>query len=1446
MHRDATVWTIVTALAVGMCASENVSADESSILQEIQKRDLDDLRHLRTARKKIEDAGVELETWQRIGPFRNQPPLLNWMENTESSFAHRYEAEADLLAGGNPPTEKTYPAPNFPSTPDAVRRWTAHPEWIDGYLCDLPRGPAPSAGETQYVYRSFTAKKPVIVELEFAVRSPESDRRENYPNMEHWRRQARYRCWLNGKEILAYDGRDPIPRATKLELKAGVNHFFTKLTNNRHSYGFSFAIVGLHPTPRRPGTHEQPWRPFQSYRVGDLPYCRETEDATQSALGTNWGDALFAWAESYRTRRGESNGADIVIADFEGPDYGDWKVTGEALGPGPAQGTLPPQMEVTGFQGTGLVNTYFKGDGTTGTLTSPPVKIERPFVNFLIGGGGYKGKTCINLLVDEKMVRTATGPNVVPGGHEKLAWRTWDVSELIGKEAVFQIVDQFTGGWGHINVDQITLSGRRAGIGAEEPVIWALLRQKFTDATSRFEIELTEPATGGIFWSRYLSSADRAEAEKALADYYLTQLAAMVGKSRPQILETLDAVSEPGGRGSGRAETVGQPGSAGASPSRTSVLKCPPGIASNAKDYAEKVRSAYFTACRYRESLARLRSFRHVHTPMPGIEAAARDSRGRIVTPMEVNLEQYPESAEGRRHRIRVETLGSEIESLLETLVETGELRVAEVLNLNDRIEQMWTEEIRALPPVVFLQRPSYRYDALQFTLNGAAPASIRVFEPSAGKVRTLFDDSQLRAHDMTLSWDGQTVFIGGGGSVAEVGIDGKGYRIITRGQSPTEMPDGQIVFFDDVEGISPCKGGGPRRLLFTTDRDGSHRKVVSANLTIDTTPQIMNDGRVVFCRWDYGVNKNVFNRHGIWVQNPDGTALDLFFGNTIIDPFAFYRPRQIPGRPEVVCTFGTHHNHNAGLVGLVWQGAGREGGDGVGFERITHDTASVGDACPHWAYQDPYPLNEQLFLVSYGGTPDRNVAIYLLDRFGNKKCIFEPTDNLGAFCPQPFVPRERPQSISQQANNPEWQPVDLDEQLLTDPDWSQKAVLTLQDVYRGIEPQVQRGRVKHLAVMEQVVHTTPRGGAIGVGTIFYVNRLVGLVPVEADGSAHFEVPALRSLYFHALDADGKMLMTMGSDMHAMPGERRSCVGCHEGRMTVSAPEAGLTPLALDKPPARPTMPDWGTNGIIEYEAVVQPVLDKYCAKCHSGPTPDGGLDLSGSRTTVYNMSYMELADKALVHFVPGTGRTHAQPSADYDEQAPLSRGTLLSKLTPYIEDPEHSKATIPWEDRYRIYCWIDANVPFYSHYTQMSPTILTDHARQDLHSVYKNRCANCHDRRPRKDAITWLSQYNTWVHSGPRPGQWGITESGMRVRHLNLTNPEHSLSLQAPLAKSAGGLQLCVPADGEPIFHDKNDPDYGRMLKALIDGVVRRDQPGVRELLQEREPSRLRVAGSK
>ena len=134
-------------------------------------------------------------------------------------------------------------------------------------------------------------------------------------------------------------------------------------------------------------------------------------------------------------------------------DYAGWTITGTAFGKGPAHGTQPGQQPVSGFVGHGLVNTFLDGDAPQGTATSKKFRIQRPYVGFLIGGGSHRHETCVNLLVDGKVVRTATGKD-----REALEPASWDVSDFQGKEAVIEIVDRSSGGWGHINMDQIIFS----------------------------------------------------------------------------------------------------------------------------------------------------------------------------------------------------------------------------------------------------------------------------------------------------------------------------------------------------------------------------------------------------------------------------------------------------------------------------------------------------------------------------------------------------------------------------------------------------------------------------------------------------------------------------------------------------------------------------------------------------------------------------------------------------------------------------------------------------------------------------------------------------------------------------------------------------------------------------------------------------------------------------
>jgi serine/threonine protein kinase len=139
-----------------------------------------------------------------------------------------------------------------------------------------------------------------------------------------------------------------------------------------------------------------------------------------------------------------------VFEDFESGTYGQWKATGNAFGKRPATGAFLWQGRVTGFGGKYLVNSFHGGDWSTGTLTSPEFTIRRPYIQFRVGGGKHPGKACINLLIDGRVVRSATGKN-----RERLEWASWEVKAFRGYKGTIEIVDFVKSRWGHILVDDI-------------------------------------------------------------------------------------------------------------------------------------------------------------------------------------------------------------------------------------------------------------------------------------------------------------------------------------------------------------------------------------------------------------------------------------------------------------------------------------------------------------------------------------------------------------------------------------------------------------------------------------------------------------------------------------------------------------------------------------------------------------------------------------------------------------------------------------------------------------------------------------------------------------------------------------------------------------------------------------------------------------------------------
>jgi hypothetical protein len=524
-------------------------------------------------------------------------------------------------------------------------------------------------------------------------------------------------------------------------------------------------------------------------------------------------------------------------------------------------------------------------------------------------------------------------------------------------------------------------------------------------------------------------------------------------------------------------------------------------------------------------------------------------------------------------------------------------------------------------------------------------------------------------------------------------------------------------------------------------------------------------------------------------------------------------------------------------VVGLLWNRLGIEAPRGVGFRFLTPEYPTYFDDNFWHGYVDPHPLNEHELLVSYGGDVGNKNRLYWLDTRGNRTCIWEESGELGCFNPLALRPRQRPPVIPPSASPAEFAHVDPVVANIV-PDDSIQGTYLLSDVYQGLRQTVARGEIKALQIMELVPKTRIHTGGyawnisptIGRGT-FYVRRLIGTVPVEDDGSAYFSAPALRDISFNVLDAEGRVIQKMGSSTHIMPAEQQSCIGCHEHRGH-APPAESIVAHAARRPPSIPHRPDWGTRGIIDYVHVVQPVWDQHCVRCHGGPRPDGSLDLSGDKTRYFNMSYDMLIDRGLVHHIPQNG-------ADQDLTTPRGNGSLASRLVleRYLE-PDHHEVRLSADDFQRVYTWIDANVPYYHTYLYTDGDVNGARCRwyddlsdgwfqREFAPVFMRRCFECHQREV-DISDAWLGRRSVTVTSDV----WSditLMDQGLQIEssvatfgpeyRINLTHPEWSQMLTAPLAKEAGGLEFCRTASGEPVFRDTTDSDYRAILDALQTG---------------------------
>jgi len=458
-----------------------------------------------------------------------------------------------------------------------------------------------------------------------------------------------------------------------------------------------------------------------------------------------------------------------------------------------------------------------------------------------------------------------------------------------------------------------------------------------------------------------------------------------------------------------------------------------------------------------------------------------------------------------------------------------------------------------------------------------------------------------------------------------EMNLDGTGVRRLTDSDyddvDPIYLPDGHIIF-TTTRGNSHVRCGPfiYSYILARCDADGSNVYLISYNGEPDFVPALLNDGRVIYSRWEYS-DKPLWRLQKLWTTNQDGTGTAHFWGNQSPWPDHLSEPRPIPGSRRVMFSGVGHHDWWSGSIGIIDPDKGRDYPHGL--TKVTADlrwpecslppddpreAADYHSSGRFTGYKTAYPLSEEDFLVSARGEGGK-FRLYLMDVYGNRELIYEGAHNVLHAIPvkaRPVPP--------QQADRVAWPGTGKDRKPV------ESGVFFSADVYQGVS-ELPRGIVKHLRVFQLDYKTystwkkTYRHSGPPVSIIQEegVKRILSEVPVEADGSVCFKAPAGRSLFFQLLDENRRCLQTMRSFTGLMPGERRGCVGCHELHSTTpqqagtvasglssSPPQAAL---ALLRPPTDLSPPPWGAESI-SYERFAQPVLDRYCVKCHQGKAP--------------------------------------------------------------------------------------------------------------------------------------------------------------------------------------------------------------------------------------------------
>ncbi|MBQ6615265.1 MAG: discoidin domain-containing protein [Thermoguttaceae bacterium] len=567
---------------------------------------------------------------------------------------------------------------------------------------------------------------------------------------------------------------------------------------------------------------------------------------------------------------------------------------------------------------------------------------------------------------------------------------------------------------------------------------------------------------------------------------------------------------------------------------------------------------------------------------------------------------------------------------------------------------------------------------------------------------------------------------------------EGQGYASEKAGFEDTHVQSGtdlvgRIAFISERRGgYLRCGRQCPNFTVFDMNPDGTYMRCLSYHETNEWAPVVSHDGKIVWTRWDY-IDRHSSAAHHPWVMTLNGSDPRQIHANYTI---RFDRTntemdlRPIPNSSKYVATGALHHGQNYGSLVIIDPArAPDENGDPMAaLKRLTPDVGFPESQVGAQVWGFAYPISEDLFLAVADYSMPINegmegkkyrrgdYGIYLLDRFGNREMIYRDPE-IGCATVLPLMKRPKPtvapELVSEGSRQDAADSSEDESKRPTGADFDNRAAartgsgasppqaeVTIANVYQSLKPWPENTKIKSLRIVQIYALSVPSGWLYHIGrqeettlhtaTISPVRGVIGTVPVEEDGSAHFMVPAQMEVFFQALDENGNAVQSMRSGTYFQPGDNVSCVGCHEPKGQITRTSSVL-PSAFTRPASIP-QPDVEGSRPANFVEMVQPILDKHCVECHAKPE-NKTFSLAKEpykkyhKATFYQSYYNLVFNGWAFHDYGDPTRT-----------IPGQFGALKSPLLPLLDKGHYGVQLTP-EERHRIALWLDMLSPFYSVY---------------------------------------------------------------------------------------------------------------------------------------------------